>query len=136
MKEVTKMLKGKNLVIAILLVLVCVLGFSNIQNSKNIDSLTEQVQASQRARIRDMRAKDKRLIKLTAYEKQLEDVKTKNEEKDAKIKKMKKQLDECKTETRDSINTKTGKHEIIKLTPAQAHEFDTTGEIADDEINF
>lgn len=130
------MLKGKNLVIAILLVLVCVLGFSNIQNSKNIDSLTEQVQASQRARIRDMRAKDKRLIKLTAYEKQLEDVKTKNEEKDAKIKKMKKQLDECKTETRDSINTKTGKHEIIKLTPAQAHEFDTTGEIADDEINF
>ena len=136
MKEVTKMLKGKNLVIAILLVLVCVLGFSNIQNSKNIDSLTEQVQASQRARIRDMRAKDKRLIKLRAYEKQLEDVKTKNEEKDAKIKKMKKQLDECKTETRDSINTKTGKHEIIKLTPAQAREFDTTGEIADDEINF
>lgn len=130
------MLKGKNLVIAILLVLVCVLGFSNIQNSKNIDSLTEQVQASQRARIRDMRAKDKRLIKLRAYEKQLEDVKTKNEEKDAKIKKMKKQLDECKTETRDSINTKTGKHEIIKLTPAQAREFDTTGEIADDEINF
>lgn len=130
------MLKGKNLVIAILLVLVCVLGFSNIQNSKNIDSLTEQVQASQRARIRDMRAKDKRLIKLRAYEKQLEDVKTKNEEKDAKIKKMKKQLDECKTETRDSINTKTGKHETIKLTPAQAHEFDTTGEIADDEINF
>lgn len=130
------MLKGKNLVIAILLILVCVLGFSNIQNSKNIDSLTEQVQASQRARIRDMRAKDKRLIKLRAYEKQLEDVKTKNEEKDAKIKKMKKQLDECKTETRDSINTKTGKHETIKLTPAQAHEFDTTGEIADDEINF
>lgn len=130
------MLKGKNLVIVILLVLICVLGFSNIQNSKNIDSLTEQVQASQRARIRDMRAKDKRLIKLRAYEKQLEDVKTKNEEKDAKIKKMKKQLDECKTETRDSINTKTGKHETIKLTPAQAHEFDTTGEIADDEINF
>lgn len=130
------MLKGKNLAIAILLVLVCVLGFSNIQNSKDIDSLTNQVQASQKVRIRDMRAKDKRLIKLRAYEKQLEDVKTKNEEKDAKIKKMKKQLDECKTETRDSINTKTGKHETIKLTPAQAKEFDTTGEIADDEINF
>lgn len=131
-----KMLKGKNLVIAILLVLVCVLGFSNIQNSKDIDSLTNQVQASQRVRIRDMRAKDKRLIKLRAYEKQLEDVKAQNEKKDAKIKKMKKQLDECKTETRDSINTKTGKHETIKLTPAQAHEFDTTGEIEDDEINF
>ncbi|WP_427818659.1 hypothetical protein [Lactobacillus johnsonii] len=131
-----KMLKGKNLVIAILLVLVCVLGFSNIQNSKDIDSLTNQVQASQRVRIRDMRAKDKRLIKLRAYEKQLEDVKAQNEKKDAKIKKMKKQLDECKTETRDSINTKTGKHETIKLTPAQAKEFDTTGEIADDEINF
>lgn len=130
------MLKGKNLVIAILLVLVCFLGFSNIQNSKDIDSLTNQVQASQRVRIRDMRAKDKRLIKLRAYEKQLEDVKAQNEKKDAKIKKMKKQLDECKTETRDSINTKTGKHETIKLTPAQAHEFDTTGEIADDEINF
>lgn len=130
------MLKGKNLAIAILLVLVCVLGFSNIQNSKDIDSLTNQVQASQRVRIRDMRAKDKRLIKLRAYEKQLEDVKAQNEKKDAKIKKMKKQLDECKTETRDSINTKTGKHETIKLTPAQAKEFDTTGEIADDEINF
>lgn len=130
------MLKGKNLAIAILLVLVCVLGFSNIQNSKDIDSLTNQVQASQRVRTRDMRAKDKRLIKLRAYEKQLEDVKAQNEKKDAKIKKMKKQLDECKTETRDSINTKTGKHETIKLTPAQAHEFDTTGEIADDEINF
>lgn len=130
------MLKGKNLAIAILLVLVCVLGFSNIQNSKDIDSLTNQVQASQRVRIRDMRAKDKRLIKLRAYEKQLEDVKAQNEKKDAKIKKMKKQLDECKTETRDSINTKTGKHETIKLTPAQAHEFDTTGKIADDEINF
>lgn len=130
------MLKGKNLAIAILLVLVCVLGFSNIQNIKDIDSLTNQVQASQKVRIRDTRAKDKRLIKLRAYEKQLEDVKTKNEEKDAKIKKMKKQLDECKTETRDSINTKTGKHETIKLTPAQAKEFDTTGEIADDEINF
>lgn len=36
------MLKGKNLVIAVLLVLVCVLGFSNIQNSKDIDSLTSQ----------------------------------------------------------------------------------------------
>ncbi len=130
------MLKGKNLAIAILLVLVCVLGFSNIQNSKDIDSLTNQVQASQRVRIRDMRAKDKRLIKLRAYEKQLEDVKAQNEKKDAKIKKIKKQLDECKTQTRDSINTKTGKHEIIKLTPAQAKEFDTTGEIADDEINF
>ncbi|TGA93832.1 hypothetical protein [Lactobacillus johnsonii] len=129
------MLKGKNLVIVILLVLVCVLGFSNIQNSKNIDSLTEQVQASQRVRIRDKRAKDKRLIKLRAYEKQLEDVKNQNKEKDAKIKKMKKQLDECKTETRDSINTKTGKHETIKLTPAQAKEFDTTGEIASDEID-
>lgn len=130
------MLKGKNLVIAILLVLVGVLGFSNIQNSKDIDSLTEQVQASQRIRIRDKRAKDKRLIKLRTYEKQLKNTKAQNEEKDAKIKKMKKQLDECKTETRDSINTKTGKHETIKLTPAQAHEFDTTGEIADDEINF
>lgn len=130
------MLKGKNLVIAILLVLVGALGFSNIQNSKDIDSLTEQVQASQRIRVRDKRAKDKRLIKLRAYEKQLEGVKAQNKKKDAKIKKMKKQLDECKTETRDSINTKTGKHETIKLTPAQAKEFDTTGEIADDEINF
>lgn len=129
------MLKGKNLVIAVLLVLVCVLGFSNIQNSKNIDSLTNQVQASQRVRVRDKIAKDKRLIKLRAYEKQLEDVKNQNKEKDAKIKKMKKQLDECKTETRDSINTKTGKHETIKLTPAQAKEFDTTGEIASDEID-
>lgn len=129
------MLKGKNLVIVILLVLVCVLGFSNIQNSKNIDSLTNQVQASQRVRIRDKRAKDKRLIKLRVYEKQLKDVKAQSKEKDAKIKKIKKQLDECKTETRDSINTNTGKHEIIKLTPAQAKEFDTTGEIADDEIN-
>lgn len=130
------MLKGKNLVIAILLVLVCVLGFSNIQNSKDIDSLTNQVQASQRVRIRDMRAKDKRLIKLRTYEKQLKNTKAQNEEKDAKIKKIKKQLDKCKTETRDSINTKTGKHETIKLTPAQAKEFDTTGEIADDEIDF
>ncbi len=130
------MLKGKNLVIAILLVLVCVLGFSNIQNSKNIDSLTEQVQTSQRIRIRGKRVAHKRFIKLRAYEKQLKEVKAQNEEKDAKIKKMKKQLDECKTETRDSINTKTGKHETIKLTPAQAKEFDTTGEIADDEINF
>lgn len=129
------MLKGKNLVIAILLVLVGALGFSNIQNSKDIDSLTEQVQASQRIRVRDRRAKDKRLIKLRAYEKQLEGVKAQNKKKDAKIKKMKKQLDECKTETRDSINTKTGKHETIKLTPAQAKEFDTTGEIASDEIN-
>ncbi len=129
------MLKGKNLVIAILLVLVGALGFSNIQNSKDIDSLTEQVQASQRIRVRDKRAKDKRLIKLRAYEKQLEGVKAQNKKKDAKIKKMKKQLDECKTETRDSINTKTGKHETIKLTPAQAKEFDTTGEIASDEIN-
>lgn len=129
------MLKGKNLVIAILLVLVGALGFSNIQNSKDIDSLTEQVQASQRIRVRDKRAKDKPLIKLRAYEKQLEGVKAQNKKKDAKIKKMKKQLDECKTETRDSINTKTGKHETIKLTPAQAKEFDTTGEIASDEIN-
>lgn len=129
------MLKVKNLVIAILLVLVGALGFSNIQNSKDIDSLTEQVQASQRIRVRDKRAKDKRLIKLRAYEKQLEGVKAQNKKKDAKIKKMKKQLDECKTETRDSINTKTGKHETIKLTPAQAKEFDTTGEIASDEIN-
>lgn len=129
------MLKGKNLAIAILLVLVCVLGFSNIQNSKNIDSLTNQVQASQRVRTRGKKVAHNRFIKLRAYEKQLKDVKTQNKEKDAKIKKMKKQLDECKTETRDSINTKTGKHEIIKLTPAQAKEFDTTGEIADDEIN-
>ena len=130
------MLKGKNLVIAILLVLVCVLGFSNIQNSKNIDSLTEQVQTSQRIRIRGKRVAHKPIVKLRVYEKQLKEVKAQNEEKDAKIKKMKKQLDECKTETRDSINTKTGKHETIKLTPAQAKEFDTTGEIADDEINF
>lgn len=129
------MLKGKNLVIAILLVLVGALGFSNIQNSKDIDSLTEQVQASQRIRVRDKRAKDKRLIKLRAYEKQLEGVKAQNKKKDAKIKKMKKQLDECKTETRDSINTKTGKHETIKLTPAQAKEFDETGEIADSELD-
>lgn len=129
------MLKGKNLVIVILLVLVCVLGVSNIQNSKNIDSLTEQIQTSQRVRIRGKRVAHKRFIKLRAYEKQLKDVKTQNKEKDAKIKKIKKQLDECKTETRDSINTKTGKHEIIKLTPAQAKEFDTTGEIASDEID-
>ena len=129
------MLKGKNLVIVILLVLVCVLGVSNIQNSKNIDSLTEQIQTSQRVRIRGKRVAHKRFIKLRAYEKQLKDVKTQNKEKDAKIKKIKKQLDECKTETRDSINTKTGKHEIIKLTPAQVKEFDTTGEIASDEID-
>lgn len=130
-----KMLKGKNLVIAILLVLVCVLGVSNIKNSKDIDSLTEQIQTSQRVRTRGKKVAHKRFIKLRAYEKQLKDVKTQNKEKDAKIKKMKKQLDECKTETRDSINTKTGKHETIKLTPAQAKEFDTTGEIASDEID-
>lgn len=129
------MLKGKNLVIVILLILVCVLGFSNIKNSKDIDSLTEQIQTSQRVRIRGKRVAHKRFIKLRAYEKQLKDIKTQNKEKDAKIKKIKKQLDECKTETRDSINTNTGKHETIKLTPAQAKEFDTTGEIADDEIN-
>ena len=130
------MLKGKNLVIAILLVLVCVLGFSNIQNSKDIDSLTSQLQATKKVELRGKRVASKRMAKLRRLEESAQAKQKENDKKDAKIKKMKKQLDECKTETRDSINTKTGKHETIKLTPAQAHEFDTTGEIADDEINF
>lgn len=75
------------------------------------------------------------MAKLRRLEKSAQAKQEENNEKDAKIKKMKKQLDECKTETRDSINTKTGKHETIKLTPAQAKEFDTTGEIASDEID-
>ena len=130
------MLKGKNLVIAILLVLVCVLGFSNIQNSKDIDSLTSQLQATKKVELRGKRVASKRMAKLRRLEESAQAKQKENDKKDAKIKKMKKQLDECKTETRDSINTKTGKHETIKLTPAQAHEFDTTGAIADDEINF
>lgn len=130
------MLKGKNLVIAILLVLVCVLGFSNIQNSKDIDSLTSQLQATKKVELRGKRVASKRMAKLRRLEESAQAKQKENDKKDAKIKKMKKQLDECKTETRDSINTKTGKHETIKLTPAQAKEFDTTGEIADDEINF
>ncbi len=129
------MLKGKNLVIAILLVLVCVLGFSNIQNSKDIDSLTSQLQATRKVELRGKRVASKHMAKLRRLEESAQAKQKENDKKDAKIKKMKKQLDECKTETRDSINTKTGKHETIKLTPAQAKEFDTTGEIASDEID-
>ena len=125
------MLKGKNLVIAILLVLVCVLGFSNIQNSKDIDSLTSQLQATRKVELRGKRVASKRMAKLRRLEESAQAKQKENDKKDAKIKKMKKQLDECKTETRDSISTKTGKHETIKLTPAQAKEFDETGEIAD-----
>ncbi|WP_290078987.1 hypothetical protein [Lactobacillus taiwanensis] len=129
------MLKGKNLVIAILLVLVCVLGFSNIQNSKDIDSLTSQLQATRKVELRGKRVASKRMAKLRRLEERAQAKQEENDKKDAKIKKMKKQLDECKTETRDSISTKTGKHETIKLTPAQAKEFDETGEIADSELD-
>lgn len=129
------MLKGKNLVIAILLVLVCVLGFSNIQNSKDIDSLTSQLQATRKVELRGKRVASKRMAKLRRLEESAQAKQKENDKKDAKIKKMKKQLDECKTETRDSISTKTGKHETIKLTPAQAKEFDETGEIADSELD-
>ena len=129
------MLKGKNLVIAILLVLVCVLGFSNIQNSKDIDSLTSQLQATRKVELRGKRVASKRMAKLRRLEESAQAKQKENDKKDAKIKKMKKQLDECKTETRDSISTKTGKHETINLTPAQAKEFDETGEIADSELD-
>lgn len=129
------MLKGKNLVIAILLVLVCVLGFSNIQNSKDIDSLTSQLQATKKVELRGKRVASKRMAKLRRLEESAQAKQKENDKKDSKIKKMKKQLDECKTETRDSISTKTGKHETIKLTPAQAKEFDETGEIADSELD-
>lgn len=129
------MLKGKNLVIAILLVLVCVLGFSNIQNSKDIDSLTSQLQATKKVELRGKRVASKRMAKLRRLEESAQAKQKENDKKDAKIEKMKKQLDECKTETRDSISTKTGKHETIKLTPAQAKEFDETGEIADSELD-
>lgn len=129
------MLKGKNLVIAILLVLVCVLGFSNIQNSKDIDSLTSQLQATKKVELRGKRVASKRMAKLRRLEESAQAKQKENDKKDAKIKKIKKQLDECKTETRDSISTKTGKHETIKLTPAQAKEFDETGEIADSELD-
>lgn len=129
------MLKGKNLVIAILLVLVCVLGFSNIQNSKDIDSLTSQLQATKKVELRGKRVASKRMAKLRRLEESAQAKQKENDKKDAKIKKMKKQLDECKTETRDSISTKTGKHETIKLTPAQAKEFDETGEIAESELD-
>lgn len=129
------MLKGKNLVIAILLVLVCVLGFSNIQNSKDIDSLTSQLQATKKVELRGKRVASKHMAKLRRLEESAQAKQKENDKKDAKIKKMKKQLDECKTETRDSISTKTGKHETIKLTPAQAKEFDETGEIADSELD-
>ena len=129
------MLKGKHLVIAILLVLVCVLGFSNIQNSKDIDSLTSQLQATKKVELRGKRVASKRMAKLRRLEESAQAKQKENDKKDAKIKKMKKQLDECKTETRDSISTKTGKHETIKLTPAQAKEFDETGEIADSELD-
>ena len=129
------MLKGKNLAIAILLVLVCVLGFSNIQNSKDIDSLTSQLQATRKVELRGKRVASKCMAKLRRLEETAQAKQEENDKKDAKIKKMKKQLDECKTETRDSISTKTGKHETIKLTPAQAKEFDETGEIADSELD-
>ncbi|UOC05454.1 hypothetical protein [Lactobacillus johnsonii] len=129
------MLKGKNLVIAVLLVLVCVLGFSNIQNSKDIDSLTSQLQATRKVELRGKRVASKCMAKLRRLEERAQAKQEENDKKDAKIKKMKKQLDECKTETRDSISTKTGKHETIKLTPAQAKEFDETGEIADSELD-
>ena len=129
------MLKGKNLAIAILLVLVCVLGFSNIQNSKDIDSLTSQLQATRKVELRGKRVASKRMAKLRRLEERAQAKQEENDKKDAKIKKMKKQLDECKTETRDSISTKTGTHETIKLTPAQANEFDETGEIADSELD-
>ena len=129
------MLKGKNLVIANLLVLVCVLGFSNIQNSKDIDSLTSQLQATKKVELRGKRVASKRMAKLRRLEESAQAKQKENDKKDAKIEKMKKQLDECKTETRDSISTKTGKHETIKLTPAQAKEFDETGEIADSELD-
>lgn len=129
------MLKGKNLVIAVLLVLVCVLGFSNIQNSKDIDSLTSQLQATKKVELRGKRVASKCMAKLRRLEERAQAKQEENDKKDAKIKKMKKQLDECKTETRDSISTKTGKHETIKLTPAQAKEFDETGEIADSELD-
>lgn len=129
------MLKSKNLAIAILLVLVCVLGFSNIQNSKDIDSLTSQLQATKKVELRGKRVASKRMAKLRRLEESAQAKQKENDKKDAKIKKMKKQLDECKTETRDSISTKTGKHETIKLTPAQAKEFDETGEIADSELD-
>lgn len=128
------MLKGKNLVIAILLVLVCVLGFSNIQNSENINSLTSQLQATRKVELRNKRVSSKRMAKLRKLEKAAQAKQEENDEQAAKIKELKKQLDECKTETRDSISTKTGKHETIKLTPAQAKEFDETGEIADSEL--
>ena len=39
-----------------------------------------------------------------------------------------------KVEFRDTINTRTLKHEIIILTPVQAHQFDKYGEIAFDEM--
>lgn len=129
------MLKGKNLVIAVLLVLVCVLGFSNIQNSKDIDSLTSQLQATRKVELRGKRVASKCMAKLRRLEERAQAKQEENDKKDAKIKKMKKQLDECKTETRDSISTKTGKHETIKLTPVQAKEFDETGEIADSELD-
>lgn len=129
------MLKGKNLVIAVLLVLVCVLGFSNIQNSQDIDSLTSQLQATRKVELRGKRVASKCMAKLRRLEERAQAKQEENDKKDAKIKKMKKQLDECKTETRNSISTKTGKHETIKLTPAQAKEFDETGEIADSELD-
>ena len=39
-----------------------------------------------------------------------------------------------KTEFRNTINTQTLKHETIMLTPIQAHQFDSVGEIACDEL--
>ena len=88
------MLKGKNLVIAILLVLVCVLGFSNIQNSKDIDSLTSQLQATKKVELRGKRVASKRMAKLRRLEESAQAKQKEHDKKDAKIKKMKKQLDE------------------------------------------
>lgn len=39
-----------------------------------------------------------------------------------------------KTEIRQTINTNTLRQETILLTPVQAKQFDTVGEIADDEL--
>ena len=39
-----------------------------------------------------------------------------------------------RVEFRDTINTQTLKHEIIILTPVQAHQLDKYGEVAFDEM--
>lgn len=135
------MLKGKNLVIAILLVLVCVLGVSNIENSKDISALSNKIEfyqaARKRAEIGENKTK-KRAIKAEneaqAYAEQLNDSENENKVNRDVIEKLQAEK-QGKTEVRDSINTKTGKHEKIYLTPAQAKEFDTVGEIPSDELN-